>query len=541
MKQKDALEILKMGHNVFLTGSAGSGKTFLLNKYIKFLKENKVNVGITASTGIAATHMNGMTIHSWSGLGIAEALSKDEMLSILKKPQIVRRFKKARVLIIDEVSMLHSFRLDLIDELLKTFFNNNLAFGGLQVVLCGDFFQLPPINKNRKKADFINKSKIWNDMNLKVCYLNEQYRQNDDELLNILEDIRSGKTGEHTVASLRKRYKKSVGINSSTKLSTHNFNIDRINEDELRKIPETAKSYQMQFSGNKKLSESIKNNCLSPERLILKKGAVVMFTKNNIDMSYANGTLGKVIDFNENGLPIVETKDGEEILAEPEEWAVEEDGKTKAQVRQIPLRLAWAITIHKSQGMTLDSAEIDLSRSFVEGMGYVALSRLSSIEGLNLQGFNEMALKVNEEIISLDKKLKKNSESALDDLKKMSSSEKKDRLNIFINKVEKTEKEDISTLEKTKLLIEEKMSIADIAKKRGIKESTVIGYLEKIINSGEKLNLKYLEKDFEKDKLKIIKAAFKKVDDYKLAPVADLLDNKFTFDELKMVRLFIKK
>jgi hypothetical protein len=541
MTQEEALEILKMGHNVFLTGSAGSGKTFVLNKYIQFLRENKVGVGVTASTGIAATHMNGMTIHSWSGLGILDVLSPEKIEKILKKSQIARRFKKTKVLIIDEVSMLHSFRLDILDELLKSFFENELPFGGLQVVLCGDFFQLPPISQNGKKADFVNKSNIWENMELKVCYLNTQYRQKNDGLLDVLESIRMGNAGEETLLALKERYNKSLNSPSITKLHTHNFNVDMINDREINKLSGDAKSYQMQFSGNKKLLEFLKNSCLSPERLILKKSAFVMFTKNNFENGYVNGTLGEVVDFSETGLPIVKTLNGKEILAEPEEWTVEEDGKVRAQVRQIPLRLAWAITIHKSQGMTLDAAEIDLSRSFVEGMGYVALSRVSKLSGLSLLGLNEMALKVNEDALAFDKELKKASEKARESLKKLKDEKKKEKINKFVGRVEKTETEHISTLEKTKQLAEKKMTIKEIAKKRGLKERTVVGYMEKLMLEGVELDLDYLKKTFKKDRLKKIKEAFEESGDTKLLPVREILGKDFSFDEIRIARLLLNK
>lgn len=540
MTQEEALEILKMGHNVFLTGSAGSGKTFVLNKYIEFLRENKVGVGVTASTGIAATHMNGMTIHSWSGLGILDVLSPEKIQKILKKSQITRRFKKTKVLIIDEVSMLHSFRLDLVDELLKAFFENNLPFGGLQVVLCGDFFQLPPISKDEKKADFINKSNIWENMNLKVCYLSTQYRQKNDELLDILESIRSGKVEKNIISILKKRLNKSLDNSSATKLHTHNFDVDLLNERKLNKISGDAKSYQMQFSGNKKLSEVLKNSCLSPERLILKKGAFVMFTKNNFEKGYVNGTLGEVTAFNDVGLPLVKTLSGEEILAEAEEWTIEEDGKVRAQLRQIPLRLAWAITIHKSQGMTLDAAEIDLSRSFIEGMGYVALSRVSALSGLSLLGLNEMALRVNEEALAFDKELKKASEKLREELKKIEDKKKKEKINKFVGKIEKTETERVSTLQKTKQLAEKKLSIKEIAEKRGLKERTVVAYMEKLMLQGVELDLDYLKKSFKKDRLKKIKKAFEESGDTKLLPVREILGKDFSFDEIRVARLILK-
>ena len=417
-----------MGHNVYLTGSAGSGKTFLLNEYIKFLKSKAVEPGITASTGVAATHMNGVTIHSWSGVGIRDKLSSKELRELLKKRHMVRRFETTKVLIIDEVSMLNSTLLDLVDQVCRVFKENNRPFGDMQVVLCGDFFQLPPISKpsqpqaehaqlwreeesSQQGADFINKSRIWDNMELKICYLSEQHRHDDERLTRALNDMRANNVGEHTLEPLRERYNKVIaGAISPTKLYTHNVDVDLINNGELRKLPGGAKMYDMASMGNRALAEILKKSCLAPEELILKKDAAVMFVKNNFEQGYVNGTLGKVIGFDYRGMPIVKTFQGREIIAEPASWKIEEDGRVKVEIRQIPLRLAWAITVHKSQGMTLDAAEIDLSKSFVEGMGYVALSRLRTLAGLELSGINEMAFAVHPDVADLDKHLLSESE-----------------------------------------------------------------------------------------------------------------------------------
>ncbi|HRY62829.1 MAG TPA: AAA family ATPase, partial [Candidatus Paceibacterota bacterium] len=147
MTQKEALDILKMGHNAFITGAAGSGKTHLLNEYIKYLKDHDVEIGITAATGIAASHIGGQTIHAWSGLGIKDSLSLYDIENLEEKPYLWKRFDKVKVLIIDEISMLHHFRLDLVEQILRSFKRNNLPFGGLQVIFCGDFFQLPPVSR----------------------------------------------------------------------------------------------------------------------------------------------------------------------------------------------------------------------------------------------------------------------------------------------------------------------------------------------------------------------------------------------------------
>ncbi|OGD67962.1 hypothetical protein A2996_02080 [Candidatus Campbellbacteria bacterium RIFCSPLOWO2_01_FULL_34_15] len=544
MKQKEALEILKMGHNVYLTGAAGSGKTYLLNEYINFLKENDVSVAVTASTGIASTHLNGMTIHSWAGIGINDDLNEWEMDSLLQKSHLAKRFQNTKVLIIDEVSMLHHYRLDLIDKVCRAFRQKDFPFGGMQVILSGDFFQLPPISKNNEGFCFINKANVWNNMDLKVCYLDEQYRQDCDTLTNILNNIRQDNAGENVLAPLRLRYKKQ--INSEivpTKLYTHNADIDIINNQQLDLIEGSLKIFEMHTKGNRKLVETLKKSCLAQEELRLKKDAVVMFLKNNPIKKYVNGTLGKVTDFSAGGLPIVKTYDGRIIEVEEESWVIDEDGKIKAELKQIPLRLAWAITIHKSQGMSLDCAEIDLSKSFVEGMGYVALSRVKKIEGLRLMGLNDIALRINKEVSELDKKLLLFSEKAVDELGSFSENEVKKIQETFLNLVSPTKEEkqeSLSTYEKTKLLIDEKNSLQEIADKREVTKETIVGHIEKLLESGEKIDIDYIKKGFEKNRLEKILKAFKKTKDKKLTPVKEILGDDFGFDEIRVARLFLE-
>ncbi len=411
MLQEEAFEILKRGDNVFLTGCAGSGKTHVLNRYIEFLKKKKIRVGITASTGIAATHLNGVTLHSFVGMGILNELSKSDLSKILKKRYLLKRLKKSEVLIIDEISMLSASSLNIADHIIRSFRKSEKPFGGMQVVLCGDFFQLPPIAKKTdllsEGSDFAYKSRAWKELNLKICYLSEQYRQKGKGLLLILNSIRNNKVNENVLDLLNGRYNVSLDKDVKiTKLYTHNINVDYINNEELKKLSGKTKTYHMKRKGSEKLAEILSKNLLAPKELNLKKNAIVMFVKNNLEKNYVNGTLGKVIDF-KDGNPVVKTMQGKKIEVFPEKWKIEEEGEIKAEVKQLPLRLAWAITVHKSQGMTLDFAEIDLSKSFEPGMGYVALSRVRSLEGIRLMGINENALKINEEILKKDKEFKK--------------------------------------------------------------------------------------------------------------------------------------
>ncbi|EKD58476.1 MAG: hypothetical protein ACD_56C00116G0009 [uncultured bacterium] len=424
MKQKTALDILKLGHNVFLTGPAGSGKTYLLKQYIEYLKKNNIGVAITASTGIAATHMNGQTIHSWSGMGIADSISEDEISKLRKRKYYSERMRNAKVLVIDEVSMLHPHQLDMINAICKGFKDPFSPFGGLQVILCGDFFQLPPVAKYGQSS-FAMESATWEEMNLKICYLNEQHRQEDADMLKILNDIRSCSCDAGTLELIHTRKDKAIkNAITPTKLFTHNVNVDFINNLELKKISEKDKTYVMKTGGNEHVLNAVKKGCLAPETLILKKGAVVMFVKNNFERGYVNGTLGKVVGFDDSDMPVVKTHSGKTIVATPEKWAIEEDEKSLASITQIPLRLAWAITVHKSQGMTLDAVEMDLSKSFEYGMGYVALSRVRTLDGIKLLGINGRALEVNPKVYEFDKILAELSRANSNYMIKMKTSEK---------------------------------------------------------------------------------------------------------------------
>lgn len=438
MKQKTALDILKLGHSVFLTGPAGSGKTYLLKQYIDYLKKNKIGVAITASTGIAATHMNGQTIHSWSGMGISDVFDESEYAKLKKRKYYKNRFESTSVLIIDEISMLHAHQLDIVNSICKKFKEPFKPFGGLQVILCGDFYQLPPVVKNGKQAKFIIESDAWKEMNPRVCYLEEQHRQADKEMLKILNDIRNRRCDEKTLELIYSRQNKSIENNiTPTKLYTHNVNVDAINKAQLQKIKEEVRIFQMTSAGNKYMIGSVQKGCLAPEILFLKKGAIVMFVKNNFEQGYVNGTLGKVVDFNGSGMPIVQTISGKKIVATPEKWSIEENEKTLVSVSQIPLRLAWAITVHKSQGMTLDAVEMDLSKSFEYGMGYVALSRVKTLNGIKLLGINNIALEVNPKVHRFDRALENFSERNAIKIDKMSLLKKREMQKEFVKRCEK--------------------------------------------------------------------------------------------------------
>jgi len=437
MTQKEALDLLKAGYNIFLTGAPGSGKTFLLNQYISYLKKNSVIVSVTASTGIAATHMGGTTLHSWSGLGIREKLDDQDVKYIADRSYLRKRIKNTNVLIIDEISMIKAEQFEAVDKICKYVKRSIRPFGGMQVICSGDFFQLPPVEKpdaegNIKEIKFVVESDVWKNMDIKVCYLDEQHRSKDKKLEKILTHIREDNP-EKSKELLFASQKKAKNLkHTPTKLYTHNVDVDSINGAELGKIKGPEFVYQMVCRGHEAVVDSLKKSCLAPEKLVLKKGAEVMFIKNNFEAGYVNGTQGQVIGFAGENAPVIQTNDGQKITAKYADWSIEEENSVVAEISQIPLRLAWAITVHKSQGMNLDSAEIDLSRCFLEGMGYVALSRLRSLDGLKLVGINNLAFCVNKKATEFDKNFRKQSKKAQAELKKIGEKEIKKRQELFL-------------------------------------------------------------------------------------------------------------
>ena len=555
MLQSQALDLLKLGRNVFLTGAAGAGKTWLLLSYIEFLRSHGVEVAVTASTGIAATHLNGKTIHSWSGIGVRDHLTPADLDSLSTNQRIRRNYRKAKVLVIDEVSMLHPHQLDMVDQVARRLLDASLPFGGLQVILCGDFFQLPPVSRGTTAAatGFAFEAAAWQGGDFTVCYLHEQHRQEDDSLLAILNDIRSGIAGEQTKVPLRTRYKKEPeGPVKATKLYTHNVNVDRINAEELATLDGRERTFRMEGRGFQKLVEGLKKNCLAPEKLTLKVGAEVMFIKNAQDGSYANGTRAVVEDFaKDGGWPVVRTIDDERITVRPEEWQLEENGDIRAAITQVPLRLAWAITVHKSQGMTLDAAEIDLGNAFEPGMGYVALSRVRSLAGLKLMNLNEIALRVHPEILVEDSRMQQRSEQARTELAaipagKLEEQQANTLLERFNGSREKVPvKERAAKKEKkppthitTRELIAKGMTLQQVAAERGLTLGTVINHAEKLKGLGDLPDIEHLKKDLPDGAFREILAAFEASEDGKLTPILREFDEKYSFEQLKIVRLF---
>lgn len=407
MKQGIALEVMLAGESVLLTGPAGSGKTFVLNQFIRIAKSDGKHVSVTATTGLAATHLGGTTIHSWSGIGISDELLPGFVEHMAKgRKEII---EKTDVLIIDEISMLHDYRLDMIDMVCRLVRGKDEPFGGIQIIMSGDFFQLPPINRGDSRAGgFVVNSKVWQFLDPTICYLEEQHRQDDEVLLDILNSLRAGELRRHHAEKLLERVDATPESDELlTELHTVNIDVDKLNNEKLDELGGDEVFYAQTTTGGESYVEALQRSVLAPATLRVKKGALVMAVKNSLDRKYVNGSLGTIIDFEAaTEYPVVEFKNGKVVTMIPDTWELRDGDKKRASISQIPLRLAWAITVHKSQGMTLDAARIDLRKAFVEGMGYVALSRVKNLRNLYLTGINKMALQISEDAQNIDVSLR---------------------------------------------------------------------------------------------------------------------------------------
>lgn len=398
------------GASVFMTGPGGSGKSFLIRHIYEDAISKGLKIKVTAMTGCAAILLqcNASTIHSWAGIGIADKSVDYYVSSIRKNRRYREKWLKTDILIIDEVSMMSKQLFDKLNEIGKKIRMNDRPFGGIQLIFSGDFYQLPPIIKDENDG-FCFESDEWNNVFTNQIELKVNYRQEDKVFVKILKNLRKGKIKKKHVELLREYVGREVGdtlLVKPIKLYPINNKVNAVNKKELDKLETKEYEFEIEINNNIKNNrvkktdidrevDYLKKNIFNNENLKLKIGAQVMCTYNlNVSIGICNGSLGIITNI-VNDTPVVLFNNGVEMNMERKKY--ESENIEGLSISQYPLVLAYAISIHKSQGTTLDSAEIDIGNSIFEcGQIYVALSRLKSLDGLYIKHFDPNKIYVNE-------------------------------------------------------------------------------------------------------------------------------------------------
>lgn len=403
-EQQDALEMLQSGENVFVTGGAGCGKSFLIRHFLQEM--DKKAFPVLASTGAAAVLLGGRTFHSFFALGIMEGGPQETFKRLREDQRLLKRLREVEGFILDEVSMIPASALEIAECLARAARESSLPWGGMRVIVVGDFAQLPPVTRSGQKREWTFQSPTWQQSGFQVVELSHSHRSYDQNFLDVLKDVRVGKVTDIVRQYLSSRMMEHDENDDITRLFPRRDQAEYLNQKKLSQISTPEVRIPSIYLGENKLVEALKRNSPIADEIVLKVGCQVLFLQNDPQKRWVNGTRGTVVEIHPEKI-VIEKETWRHVTVEKTQFSLQDaTGKTVASVINFPLTLAYATTIHKSQGSTLDDLWVDLSRLWEPGHAYVALSRLRLGSGLRLLGWSQRSIMADSAVLSFYQNLK---------------------------------------------------------------------------------------------------------------------------------------
>ena len=530
--QTKAFHLLETNKNIFLTGAAGTGKSFLLRCFLqnKPLKSHP----ILASTGTAALLVDGRTFHSFFGLGILEGGREATVSRVLNIGTSLNRIRTAECIVIDEISMLSGETLATAEEIARLARENDDPWGGLRIIAVGDFAQLPPVQQGNTEKDWGFMHPVWTYTGFQPIYLQTPVRTTEPRLLSVLNDVREGNVTGQVASFLEDRRHPEGLAFEGTRLYPRRASADAYNRKRLATLPSEQREFPTTYVGNARGIEQLKKQCPVPEFLQLKVDALVMLRKNDTSFpyKYVNGTLGTVVSMTSSHL-ILRLFNDKTVDIEPEEFTLlDGNGKKRASACNFPVMLAWATTIHKAQGASIDRLMVNISGLWESGHAYVALSRAKSEEGLHVEHWEESS-------IFMDPHVQRLYEEVLSEWSTLSETLPDTLPSFELKKGGRPKAEaKVPNYKQTEELLKKKLSLTEIADVLGWKEGTIIGHIEKLIRDEFDVpDFEHLRPDM--DEFDAIQTAFEDHGTEFLGTVYAKLRGEYSYEQLRLVRLFM--
>lgn len=528
--QTKALDVLLRQGNVFLTGAAGTGKSFLLDQYLR--GKGSDDFPIVASTGAAAVIVGGRTFHSFFGLGIMEGGPHMAVDKAVRSKRVRNRLQRASCVIIDEVSMLSGMTLMAAEAVARLSREKDEPWGGLRIIVVGDFAQLPPVTPGNQIKDWSFLHPVWDKSDFEPALLSTVMRTQDTDFLEILNFIRDGIVNDRVHQFLERHIFTDNASIDATRLYPHRAKADEYNWHRLQALPGKEYALQTEYAGDESYLERAKKNLPIPDTLLLKVGALIMMRRNDIsgENAFVNGSLGHVKGIEDDMLH-VRLFTGEDIEVAKYKFSVlDGDGNDVMSAWNFPVSLAWATTIHKAQGATLDRMIVDLHQLWEPGQAYVALSRVRSGDGLFIERWSKDSIRADALVTSFydalsDRAKKYVPRPFFQVLPTQSDASTSAPSSLTMHE----------RIERTRVLLQERKDLAFIAAECGMTVGTVLKYIEKLIGKGTVPSIAYLVEHTEYvDKIRLL---YQERGMQSMRVAFDAFDGKISYDDLHLVRV----